>query len=77
VRFFSRNSFLFVTGGHFNLRVWSFDLPNRKPQLGGRRPRADVAGCPWPVSRSKDEESNNQTYALYCCAEQFNVIVRQ
>lgn len=30
VRFFNHSDLMLVTGGHFNLRVWSFDLPNRK-----------------------------------------------
>lgn len=30
VRFLNRSDDVFVTGGSYNLRVWTFDLPNRK-----------------------------------------------
>lgn len=30
IRFLNHSDFMFVSGGHFNLRVWAFDLANRK-----------------------------------------------
>ena len=30
VRFFNHTDYMLVTGGHYNLRVWAFDLANRK-----------------------------------------------
>jgi hypothetical protein len=30
VRFFNHSDSMLVTGGHYNLRVWAFDLANRK-----------------------------------------------
>lgn len=30
IRFFNHSDYMFVTGGHYNLRVWAFDVQNRK-----------------------------------------------